>query len=150
MKSNRHERILQLVTEEQITTQDELLIRLKQSGFEVTQATVSRDIKELQLLKTLSSDGKYRYTVSESTERTDMKGKYQSIMRQSIKGADYAQNIVVLKCYDGMANAACAAIDKIYAADVVGTLAGDDTIFILLRNEDHAVKFVEDIKKTYL
>lgn len=150
MKSKRQERILQLIAEKQITTQDELLSGLMQSGFKVTQATVSRDIKELQLLKTLSADGKYRYTVSANTGNADMKDKYQLIMSQSIKGADYAQNIAVLKCYNGMANAACAAIDEIYESEVVGTLAGDDTIFILLRNEEHAQRFVEDIKRLYL
>ena len=150
MKSKRQERILQLIAEKQITTQDELLSGLMQSGFKVTQATVSRDIKELQLLKTLSADGKYRYTVSANTGNADMKDKYQLIMSQSIKGVDYAQNIAVLKCYNGMANAACAAIDEIYESEVVGTLAGDDTIFILLRNEEHAQRFVEDIKRLYL
>lgn len=150
MKSKRQERILQLIAEKQITTQDELLSGLMQSGFKVTQATVSRDIKELQLLKTLSADGKYRYTVSANTGNADMKDKYQLIMSQSIKGVDYAQNVAVLKCYNGMANAACAAIDEIYESEVVGTLAGDDTIFILLRNEEHAQRFVEDIKRLYL
>ena len=150
MKSKRHERILQLIVEEQITTQEELLSRLKASGFNVTQATVSRDIKELKLLKTLSEDGKYRYSVSAENSAGEMKDKYQSIMKQSIKGVDYAQNIAVLKCYEGMANAACAAVDMIFATEVVGTLAGDDTIFILLRNEEHAKKFTEAIKELYL
>ena len=150
MKSKRHEKILQLIAEEQITTQEELLQGLKAGGFVVTQATISRDIKELKLLKTLSRDGKYRYSVSAESNSEDMKDKYQSIMQQSIKGVDYAQNIAVLKCYEGMANAACAAVDMIFADEVVGTLAGDDTIFILLRNEEHAEHFTREIKKRYL
>lgn len=146
MKKKRHQIILELIENNRITTQDQLQEMLKQQGFDVTQATVSRDIKELMLVKKLNSKGEYSYTLpnKERSEETKLK----SIFSQSVIGVDYAGNIVVVKCFSGMANAACAAIDSnaISNKSIVGTIAGDDSFFILCRTEDAASSLVNTIK----
>ncbi len=146
MKTKRHNKIIELISEKDIATQEDLLVHLKQSGFDVTQATVSRDIKELRLVKTMVSDGKYRYTSASSDGNADVSTKY-AVFNQSAKSVDYANNMIVIKCYTGMANAACAVLDAMNHEGVVGTLAGDDTIFVLMRDEKSAITLVEDIKK---
>ncbi len=146
MKTKRHSKILELISEKDISTQEDLLIYLRESGFDVTQATVSRDIKELRLVKTMVSDGKYRYTPASSDNNADVSTKY-AVFNQSAKSVDYANNMIVIKCYNGMANAACAVLDAMNHEGVVGTLAGDDTIFVLMRDEKMAVTLVENIRK---
>ena len=146
MKKKRHQVILELIENNRITTQDQLQEMLKAKGFEVTQATVSRDIKELMLVKKLNSKGEYSYSLpnKERNEETKLK----SIFSQSVIGIDYAGNIIVVKCFSGMANAACAAIDS-NASDyksIVGTIAGDDSFFILCRTENDAVALTNTIK----
>ena len=139
MKSKRHAKILELIAEEEIETQEELLKKLCDSGFCVTQATVSRDIKELRLVKTLVSDNKYKYTTTAAAKNNENIGfKFNTILKESVKEVDYAQNIVVVKCHTGMANAACAAIDLLHWQGSVGTIAGDDTILMIMRNEELA------------
>ena len=136
MKKQRLALILELIERYDISTQEELASKLNECGFHVTQATVSRDIKELRLIKQPSSRGVYRYTqVSGGDERYL---KYYSIFAESVTGIDCAQNICMLKCHSGMANAACAAIDALNMNDVLGTIAGDDTVFILCRTEKAA------------
>ena len=147
MKIKRQEKIIELIEKYNIDTQEELLRRLRGAGFDVTQATVSRDIKELRLIKTLSGDGRYRYATSAEELSSDMSFKFLSIFSESVKTVDYAGNIVVVKCYTGMANAACAALDSIHWNGVVGTLAGDDTIFVLIRSEHRALELVGELKK---
>lgn len=146
MKTKRHTKILELISEKDIATQEDLLNYLRESGFDVTQATVSRDIKELRLVKTMVSDGKYRYSPATSDSNADVGTKY-AVFSQSAKSVDYANNMIVIKCYTGMANAACAVLDAMNHEGVVGTLAGDDTIFVLLRDENMAITLVENIKK---
>ncbi len=146
MKTKRHNKILELISEQDISTQEDLLIYLRKSGFNVTQATVSRDIKELRLVKTMVSDGKYRYSPAASDSSADVSTKY-AVFNQSAKSVDYANNIIVIKCYTGMANAACAVLDAMNHEGVVGSLAGDDTIFVLMRDEKSALSLVENIKK---
>ncbi len=146
MKTRRQAAILDLINENAIETQEELLNRLKEKGYNVTQATVSRDIKELRLLKTLSNDGKYRYTsysksVSEATQNIT------GFINRSIISIKLAQNIVVIKTLAGMANAICASIDSVDFKGVLGTIAGDDTIFIVCTDNDKAADFVFEIKK---
>lgn len=145
MKTKRHSKILQLISEKDIATQEDLLAHLKQSGFDVTQATVSRDIKELRLVKTMVSDGKYRYAAA-ADSNADI-GTKHAVFSQSAKNVDFAGNMVVIKCYNGMANAACAVLDAMNHEGVVGTLAGDDTIFVLMHDEALALALVETIKK---
>lgn len=113
----------------------------------MTQATVSRDIKELRLVKVQSGGGKYKYSTNSSKESVDMSFKFHAVFSESVNSIDLAENIVVIKCYVGMANAACAALDSIEWKGVVGTLAGDDTIFCVMRDKQGAADFVEQLKK---
>ncbi len=147
MKSKRHTAILGLISEHDIDTQEELLNRLHKLGFSVTQATVSRDIKELRLIKAQSPDGGYHYTTGANAESVDISFKFHAIFSESVLNIDYAGNTIVVKCYTGMANAACAALDSIDWKGVVGTIAGDDTIFILMRDEAGAAEFVQQLSK---
>lgn len=146
MKTKRHSKILELISEKEIATQEDLLIYLREDGFDVTQATVSRDIKELRLVKAMVGDGKYRYSQASSDSGSDVGTKY-AVFSQSAKTVDYANNIIVIKCYTGMASAACAVLDAMNHEGVVGTLAGDDTIFVLMRDEKMAINLAEAIKK---
>jgi transcriptional regulator of arginine metabolism len=146
MKKGRHEAILSLIKKESIGTQDELMQRLNEMGYKVTQATVSRDIKALKLVKTPFEAGQYRYTVS-SGEGEDHSGKYYSILSHSVTDVNYAGNMVVVKCFSGMAQAACTAVDNIVTDKIVGTLAGDDTIFVLCKDEGAASELKKRIEK---
>ena len=146
MKKNRHEAILSLIARQDIGTQEELMQKLNDLGYKVTQATVSRDIKYLKLIKTPVSSGQYKYSYVNS-ESEDFSGKYYSILSHSVTSVDYAGNMAVVKCYAGMANAACAAMDNLEFENVVGTLAGDDTIFVLCRDEKSAGDFKDYIEK---
>ncbi len=144
MKKNRHEAILSLIEKEDIGTQEELMLKLNMMGYKVTQATVSRDINQLKLIKTPVNSGQYKYSfVNNNSE--DYSGKYFSILSHSVMSVNYAGNMAVIKCYSGMAQAACAAVDNLNIDDVIGTLAGDDTIFILCKDEAAAENF-----KTYI
>ena len=130
MKTRRHAMILEIINEVPVETQEELLNRLKENGFNVTQATVSRDIKELRLLKSLSPDGKYRYTsIKKST--SDLQGNIRNFFNNSVI----------------MVNALCASIDSMDFDGLIGTIAGDDTIFIVCSDNEVATKLVIDLKK---
>lgn len=146
MKTGRHARILDIIAEHPIEKQDELLTRLREEGFKATQATISRDIKDLRLVKTLGSDGKYRY-VSASRSSTDIRTNFSNLFSTSVNSIDVAQNLVVIKTLSGMAQAVCAALDSADYPSVVGTIAGDDTIFIACRTADLAVSLTEELKK---
>jgi len=147
MKAKRHAKILELIGEKNINTQEELQNELSKQGFQVTQATVSRDIKELRLIKSLSNDGSYHYTTHQKERGSDLSFKFHAIFSESVQSVDYAQNLVVVKCYTGMANAACAALDSIHWEGLVGTIAGDDTILAVMRSEPMAEKMIEDLNK---
>ncbi|NMP37027.1 MAG: arginine repressor [Clostridiales bacterium] len=140
MKKRRHQLILRLVEENEITTQEELLTCLREHGFDVTQATVSRDVKELRLVKMLGKNGQYRYAPHRD-ESSDGVSKFYSIFSDSVIGMECAQNICVIKCYAGMAQAVCASVDAMSIEGVVGTLAGDDTIFVLCKTNEKAEEF---------
>lgn len=150
MKYQRHMKILELVQTESIETQEQLLDRLCANGFSVTQATVSRDIKELRLYKRLDKNGKSRYDVetaaSDSTVQTK---RYQGILRDGIKSIDVAGHLIVIKCYTGMAQAVCAAIDTMNVDGVVGSLAGDDTIFLAIRTNEEAHELKLELQKIF-
>ena len=135
MKRKRHALILELIQQYEITTQDELLAKLRENGVEVTQATVSRDIKELRLVKAMSPSGQYRYMAG-AAQGDEYLAKFYTIFSGSVISVDYAGNTCVVKCYAGMAQAACAAIDAMHFEGIVGTLAGDDTIFVLCRTPE--------------
>ena len=129
MKLNRHAKILELIKSYPISTQEELLSKLREEGYDVTQSTVSRDIKTLRLQKTHSATGKQKYTVPTGV-RPDIENSFSVLLSRSVISVETAQNIVVVKTFSGMASAACAAIDSMELQNVVGSLAGDDTIFI--------------------
>jgi len=146
MKLNRHQKILELIKMYPINTQEELLEKLRAEGYSVTQSTVSRDIKSLRLQKSLSDDGRYRY-IAPMIQPADMKSSFSGILSNSIVSAEAAVNLVVVKTYSGMASAACAAIDSMDFTGVIGSLAGDDTIFIACADNDSAVEFVDKLNK---
>ena len=148
MKKNRQQAILQLIEQEDVSTQEELMRALNAQGFTVTQATVSRDITALKLVKVPLAQGKYKYAPakSDSSETSD---KFNAILKNSCRSVDYAGNIVAVKCYSGMANAACAAVDALIEERIVGTIAGDDTFFVLCRDEASAQSF-SALLKTYM
>lgn len=130
MKKNRQAVITKLIRENKIETQEEILSLLISHGFNVTQATVSRDIKEMHIVKRPDASGAYRYCLP-ITANEQSSSKYMTILLGSVVYTDIAMNTVVLKCHVGTAQAACAAVDSIGLSDVCGTLAGDDTVFIL-------------------
>ena len=139
MKSARHQEILNLIEKYPIDKQEELLAHLRSAGFKVTQATVSRDIRELRLIKTSTGNGEYRYmAASESGKINHSPNRFETIFRESVIKVDYAGHMVLVKCFSGMANAACEVFDSKHWRDVVGTLSGDDTFFILMRTEQGA------------
>jgi len=142
MKNKRHRKILEIISSRDIETQEELREILAADGFKVAQPTLSRDIQELRLVKTLSEGGGYRYVQSGSDE-----AQFSNLLIQTIISVDYAMNMVVIKCYTGMAQAACAMIDNMEYSQILGTIAGDDTIFILLRNEENARVLMQSLKK---
>ncbi|MBR6548368.1 MAG: arginine repressor [Clostridia bacterium] len=137
MKKQRHEKIKEIIAEYVVETQEDLLRYLKSAGYEVTQATVSRDMKELRLIKALDSHENYRY-MSPKSEISKLGMNFSDIFMGAVVHVDYAMNNVVLKCHSGMANAACAALDNMNLSSIVGTLAGDDTILAITRTEQQA------------
>ena len=145
MKKRRQAKILELISSREIETQEELQELLNEYGFEVTQATISRDIKELRLVKDLSSKGRYVYSTGKKNNQNITK-RAGGIFSESIIKIDYALNTVVIKCFAGMANAACAAIDSMELEDVLGSIAGDDTIFILCTSEEKANEFTHKLR----
>ncbi len=147
MRSQRHQMIMKLVSEKCIDTQESLQAELAKKGFSVTQATVSRDIKELSLIKTIAPDGSYRYSIP-SLKKSGMQeggSAVLSFISESVSSVDYAGNTVVVKCLSGMAQAGCAKLDDTGLDNVVGTLAGDDTIFILMRTESDAQRLLKEL-----
>lgn len=132
MKNKRHEAILDIISEQPVSTQERLMELLAERGIRTTQATLSRDIQQLSLVKQRDADGEYRYILppTSAAEKT--------IFEEAVLSVDYALNTIVLKCKAGMAQGTCAAIDSVEHQGVVGTIAGDDTIFILVRSEADA------------
>ena len=145
MKTGRHDAILEIIASENIDTQEQLTERLRERGFSVTQATVSRDIKQLRLVKRAVSGGTYKYTVQKNDDAQN-NAKYKSIMRETLVSLRQAGTLVVVRTYTGMANAAAAAIDAVAGSLVVGPIAGDDTIFVATDSEETARIFIATIK----
>lgn len=145
MKNDRQRKILEIVERETIDTQELLQQRLSEQGISCTQATISRDIKQLHLIKEPIGQGRYRYTVSSQRNRLNVADKLRSIFRESILSVDYAQNIIVIKTMAGLANAAAAALDSMSIADMVGSLAGDDTAFLVMKDTEAARSFCAEI-----
>ena len=146
-KFKRHAKILEIISSQTIYTQEQLLLELHALGFPVTQATVSRDIRELKLNKAQMPDGNYAYAANRTQEAGNASFRFHAIFREAVSKIDYAQNLVVVKCYTGMANAACAALDTIDWPGVVGTIAGDDTILVIVRDNTNAEALVAELYK---
>ena len=145
MKNDRQSRILEIIEREPIDTQEQLQQRLQEQGITCTQATISRDIKQLHLIKEPIGQGKYRYAVSVQRNRLNVADKLRTIFRESIVSVDYAQNIVVIKTMAGLANAAAAALDGLSIPYMVGSLAGDDTALLVMRDTESARSFCDEI-----
>ncbi len=148
MKNKRQAVIIELIQNNVLTTQDELLDALKNIGYEVTQSTVSRDIKELRIVKAQDSQGIYRYLVAgKNNDSLRNKNHFEDIFSKSCIDVVYSQNTVVIKCYAGMASSVCVALDNLFSGIILGSLAGDDTIFAITSGESDSIILTEKIKK---
>lgn len=145
MKIKRHSKIIELINTYDIETQEELAQRLEESGFVVTQATVSRDIRDLKLSKVVYGDGKQKYSLM--PKQDGISEKYVRILKEAFISMDMAQNILVLKTVSGMAMAVAAALDSLQMNEIVGCIAGDDTIMAAIRSADDTVVVMERIRK---
>lgn len=146
MKSQRHAKILEMIQKHDVETQEELSDMLQKEGFMVTQATVSRDIRELKLTKVSLSNGKQKYaSLQEHTK--DMSKKYVRVLKEGFVSMDMAQNILVIKTVSGMAMAVAAALDSLQYHEIVGSIAGDDTIMIAVRSVEETDTLMEKLRK---
>lgn len=146
MKKNRHEKIIEIVEKYDVETQDDLIEHLRKMGYEVTQATVSRDIRELKLTKVMGERGSYRYELPKTTESLGS-FKFSHALAESITSVDYAVNTVVVKTFPGMAQAVAVGIDNLHLPVILGCVAGDDTIIIIVRNAEAAADLNTRIKE---
>ena len=149
MKVNRHAKIIELIGKYHIETQEELADYLNREGFKVTQATVSRDIRDLKLTKVPAENGKQKYALHQESGN-GMSEKYIRVLREGYLSMDMAQNILVIKTVAGMASAVCAALDAMKWNEIVGSIAGDDTIMCAIRSVDDTVKVMDKISKIIL
>ena len=145
MKLERHSKIVELIGKYEVETQEELAELLQAEGFKVTQATVSRDIRELKLTKAQAESGRQRYMVMDT--RGNLNGKYSRILREGFVSMDMAQNILAIKTVSGMAMAVAAALDAIHFHEIVGCIAGDDTIMCAVRSADDTILVMDKIKQ---
>lgn len=146
MKVSRHAKIIELINQYNIETQEELADRLNNAGFKVTQATVSRDIRDLKLTKVSMDGGKQKYVVLHSAG-SEMSEKYMRVLKDGYVSMDMAQNILVIKTVSGMAMAVAAAIDAMKWREVVGCIAGDDTIMCAIRSVEDTIRVMDKIRK---
>lgn len=146
MKSQRQAKILEIISNRNVETQEQLLAALQAEGFRGTQATISRDIKELRIVKELTSLGIYRYTTSNSDIGSSFSARLNTIFKECVISFDYAQNIIIVRTLPGLASAAGSAIDAMNLSTVVGSLAGDDTVMIVMRDTNAAATFCGEIK----
>ncbi len=147
MKGRRQTEILNIISEKHVETQEQLLAELQERGISSTQATISRDIKELHLIKEQTAGGAYHYVVSERRNALNAAGRLRTIFREGVTSFDVARNIVVLNTMPGLASAACSALDGMDVPDMVGTLAGDDTGILIMRTDAAAAEFAREIEE---
>ena len=145
MKAQRQAKIMEIISTINVETQEQLLAELQEAGFRSTQATISRDIKELRIVKELTALGIYRYTVASKELPATFSNRMNAIFRECVTRYDYAQNIVVIHTLPGLAGAAASAIDAMNLSVIVGTLAGDDTVFVVMRDNNAAAIFCGEI-----
>ena len=146
MKSQRQAKIMEIISNRNVETQEQLLAALQEEGFRATQATISRDIKELRIVKELTNMGTYRYTTATSEVGGSFSARLNTIFRECVIGIDYAQNLMVIRTLPGLASAAASAIDAMNMSAVVGSLAGDDTVMVVMRDTNAAAAFYGEIK----
>lgn len=147
MSGNRQEKILKIINERIILTQDDLQEALRREGYNVTQSTISRDIKRLRIVKGHDAQGNYRYIIAAKHGDTARDiSRYREIFSKSVIGVDCALNDIVVKCENGMASSVCVAIDSAFGGRMLGTIAGDDTIFIIAKSEEDALSLTAELK----
>ena len=146
MKSQRQAKIMEIISKTNVETQEQLLELLQKEGFHGTQATISRDIKELRIVKELTSLGTYRYTIPTNEVSGSFTSRLNTIFKECVVGFDYAQNIIVVRTLPGLASAAGSAIDSMNLSTVVGSISGDDTVMIVMRDNNAAAAFCGEIK----
>ena len=146
MKAQRQAKIMELISTYDIETQEQLLVALQKEGVYSTQATISRDIKELRVVKELTSLGTYRYTIPTKEGAGTFSARLNAIFRESVTSYEYAQNIVVIKTLPGLASAAASTIDAMGMSVILGSIAGDDTVFLVMRDMNAAAAFCGEIK----
>lgn len=146
MKSKRQAKIMEIISNQDVETQEQLLQLLQDAGFTTTQATISRDIKELRIVKELTGLGTYRYCAAAREVPDTFSARLNGIFRECVTDFDYAQNIIVIHTMPGLAAAAASALDAMHMGVVLGTLAGDDTVFIVMRDNNSAAAFCGEIK----
>ena len=145
MKTQRQAKIMEIISNQDVETQEQLLAALQEAGVRSTQATISRDIKELRIVKELTSFGTYRYTTSAKKVTGTFSSRLNTIFRECVTSFDYAQNLIVIRTMPGLASAAGSAIDAMNMSVVVGTLAGDDTVLVVMRDTNAAAAFCGEI-----
>ncbi len=145
MKRNRHDKIIELIARNVVETQEQLASLLREAGYDVTQATVSRDIRQMKLTKQVTEDGKQKYVYS-TADSDVMQDKYVSVLRAGFLSMDVAQNFLVVKTVSGMAMALATAIDALEFPQIVGCIAGDDTIMVAIKTNEEAVEVMEEIR----
>lgn len=146
MKAQRQAKIIEIVSTRDVETQEQLLDALQDAGFFSTQATISRDIKELRIVKELTKFGTYRYRTANTEVSGSFSARLNTIFRECVTGFDYAQNMVVVHTIPGLANGAASALDAMELGVVLGTIAGDDTVFVVMRDSNAAAAFCGEIK----
>ena len=147
MKNNRQTMILDIIAKENVETQEQLLEHLRQRGITSTQATISRDIKQLHLVKEPAGHGAYKYAVSNTRARLNVADKLRTIFHESITSVESAQNIVVFKTLSGLAGGACEALDHMAVNGLLGTLAGENTVFVVMKDTASAETFCQEIRE---
>ena len=146
MKSQRQSKIMEIISNQNVETQEQLQALLLKDGFRCTQATISRDIKDMRIVKELTSMGTYRYTTSSGEMASGFSNRLNTIFRECVIGYDYTNNLIVLRTLPGLASAAGSAVDAMNMSAVVGTLAGDDTVLVIMRDNNAASAFCGEIK----
>ena len=149
MKLDRQNVIMEIITKQDIETQNQLLEALAARGVKSTQATLSRDIRDMRLIKELGPNGNYRYVTAASQDNTDMDARLKKIFKECVLSYDLAQNILVIKTLPGLAQAAASRLDGMDISGLVGTIAGDDTAFLALKDSDAAVRLYHEIEQLF-
>ena len=147
MKLDRQNVIMEIISKQDIETQNQLLEALAARGVKSTQATLSRDIRDMRLIKELGPNGNYRYVMAASQDSTDLDARLKKIFKECVLSYDLAQNILVIKTLPGLAQAAGSTLDGMDIPGLVGTIAGDDTAFLALKDPDAAVKLYHEIEQ---